>query len=479
MIIALVPLLVQAALLQDVLTPATLRYESPWALFGLVVIAASLCVVTSAMVLVRAVFTATPELVPTGLFFMAVSVMGVVHGLTTPGVLFGDNTATMASALWAIPLGLAVASPLLLPRSLQHKLLPRHATPLLVAGLVIIVGVAAVSLARPQMFPAYQPGGSVERLLATFSILGVLGISFRQVRLAQIARNRGPLVIAAGYTFVASSAVLWFHAEMFSLGFWAAHIFDIAGVFAGTIGILVIYRKTDAVRNALEPVLLVDPLAALELGLEPEVHRYIADLEAKDPITRDHVIRTSELALLVGEEMGYRGDKLRHISLVGLLHDVGKLDIPDEIINKPGKLSDEEFAIIKDHPVSGANRALESLVLAPLAPGIRGHHERIDGGGYPDAKQGDQIPIESRIVAVCDSYDAMANTRQYRSGMGRDKAVAILREHQGSQWDATAVDALVRVVSRQTKQQPSAVLDNVGRVGCDCLPASLVEPELV
>ena len=482
--ICVAPLVLQAVLLQDVVTSAETTFESPVALFTLVLIAASLCVVTSLLVLLRAVFSSTFELVPVGLFFMAVSALPLAHGLLTPGVIVGDNTATMGTALWAIPVGLIFALPNLLPPAQRRSLLPRYWKPWLATGLVVMLFLMVISLLEPNWFPAYRPGGDFERILAIISIVGVTMLSFRQVRLAQIARNRGPLIIAVGYAFVASSAVLWFGAEPYSAGFWAAHLLDITGVFAGTLGVLVVYRKTDDVREALTPVLLSDPMSALELGLEPIVHAYVADLEAKDTITRDHVVRTAELALLVGEELGYDGDDLRHISLVGLLHDVGKLDIPDHILNKPGKLTDEEFAIIKQHPVSGADRALASPVLSPLSPGIRGHHERVDGRGYPDQLRGDEIPMASRIVAACDAFDAMANSRQYRTGMGRDKAVSILREHEGAQWDADVVEALVAVVSRLPAASETPRLDRIGReipgqtgverVGCDCLPADLM-----
>jgi HD-GYP domain-containing protein (c-di-GMP phosphodiesterase class II) len=100
-------------------------------------------------------------------------------------------------------------------------------------------------------------------------------------------------------------------------------------------------------------------------------------------------------------------------------------------------------------------------VLQPICSIVRGHHERIDGNGYPDSLRGDEIPLAARIVSVCDAYDAMANTRQYREGMGQDKAIAILREHSGSQWDPSVVEALVTFV----KSQPldTSPLDAVGR----------------
>lgn len=137
---------------------------------------------------------------------------------------------------------------------------------------------------------------------------------------------------------------------------------------------------------------------------------------------------------------------------------------------------------MKLHTAAGEALVIESTVLAPIGPIVRGHHERVDGNGYPDGLADDAIPLAARIVSVCDAYDAMAHTRQYRVGMGNDRAVAVLREHAGSQWDPLVVDALVVVLSRD--DGVSNALDDVGRTapdgevarfcGCeDALPAEL------
>jgi len=179
--------------------------------------------------------------------------------------------------------------------------------------------------------------------------------------------------------------------------------------------------------------------------------------------------------------MGLRGRDLRKLGLTALLHDVGKLDIPAKIINKPGRLTEDEYNVMKRHAAFGQAMVETSPALADIGVFIRGHHERIDGNGYPDGRSGRAIPLISRIVAVCDSFDAMANTRQYRDGMGVEKALAILREHAGTQWDDEVVAAAERVIKRDPLPAVPA-LDAVGRhaedlashdlapVGCDCLP---------
>ena len=259
------------------------------------------------------------------------------------------------------------------------------------------------------------------------------------------------------------------------MGFWAAHALDIAGVFTATIGALVVYRRTGSVREVLQPVLVTDPLSALELGVDPIVHRFVADLETKDQITRDHVVRTAKLAISVGEELRLDPCSLRRVGLTAVLHDVGKLNVPDEILNKPGRLTDEEFDVIREHAADGEALVASSLLLAEIAPGVRSHHERIDGGGYPDGLVGDDIPRDARIVSVCDAFDAMSNTRQYREGKSLESVLEILRENAGSQWDPVVVAALVAVIQRDPPPLGTdGATSDFGRIGCDCVPKELV-----
>ena len=143
----------------------------------------------------------------------------------------------------------------------------------------------------------------------------------------------------------------------------------------------------------------------------------------------------------------------------------------DAILKKPGRLTDEEQTVMRSHALRGAVLVESSSVLTAVAPIVRHHHERVDGAGYPDGLSGDAIPLAARIVAACDAFDAMANTRQYRNGMGVARAVAVLREHSGSQWDAAVVENLARNVEHLADAPTAAVLANVGRGVAD-IPAA-------
>ncbi|MEM9656567.1 MAG: HD-GYP domain-containing protein [Actinomycetota bacterium] len=448
-------------------------WVAPTFLFWLVVIAASLCVVTAGAVGVLAHRIDQLELAVVAAFFFSGSMLPLVHGITTPGVLYGDNMATMTAVSLAIPAGAAAAG------FVAHG--PGRWRVRLVTSGLLIAALAGLLLIVPSIRIFPEPGSvlGVTFALASFGL--AVGFGSRHVRLAVIAERPQPLVVAMGYVLLGASALVFLGASPWSTYFWIAHAVDIIGVFLATIGAIVVYFRHGSIGSVLAPITALAPRQAFEVGLSPVVHRFVADLDAKDPTTRDHVIRTGALAIDVAGELGLPAAQIRRCGLVGLLHDVGKLEIPDEILQKPGRLTDEEFAAMREHAAIGGKLVSTSEVVACLAPAVRGHHERMDGRGYPDGLAGDAIPIIARIVAACDSYDAMAYTRHYREGMDGERVRAILREHAGAQWDPLVIDALLRVIDGRSDGAIWS-LDGVGRfdrsepeptmIGCDCLPAS-------
>jgi diguanylate cyclase (GGDEF)-like protein len=168
-------------------------------------------------------------------------------------------------------------------------------------------------------------------------------------------------------------------------------------------------------------------------------------LEAKDEYTSSHARWITDMALLVGRELDLDREGLKRLELGALFHDIGKIGIPSEILQKPGPLTDEEFEIIKEHPELGA-RILEPIDrLADVCPIVRACHERWDGQGYPDGKAGVEIPIEARIVLVCDAFHAMTSDRPYRKRLDDEVAVGRLSRAAGTQFDPDVVDAFVRL----------------------------------
>ncbi len=169
-------------------------------------------------------------------------------------------------------------------------------------------------------------------------------------------------------------------------------------------------------------------------------------IDAKDTYTNGHSGRVAEYSAKIAEKFGYTEDQITSIYMMGLLHDVGKIGVPDQIINKPGKLTDEEFAVIKTHPVVGS-RILENIKEMPeLANGARWHHERYDGKGYPDGLAGEDIPEAARIIAVADSYDAMTSRRSYRNVMEQSSVRAEIEKGRGTQFDPVFADIMIGLI---------------------------------
>ncbi len=170
-------------------------------------------------------------------------------------------------------------------------------------------------------------------------------------------------------------------------------------------------------------------------------------VDAKDAYTRSHCQTVSQLAAVVAAELGFEGERLAKLRLAGLLHDVGKIGIPDAILNKPAALTDGEYEVMKSHAQLGYE-IVEAAGLSEQAQWVRHHHERIDGRGYPDGIAGEDIPLESRIILVADAFEAMTSDRPYRRAPGREFALAELQRGAGSQFDPAVVDALTRVLER-------------------------------
>ena len=172
-------------------------------------------------------------------------------------------------------------------------------------------------------------------------------------------------------------------------------------------------------------------------------------VEAKDPYTRGHSERVGEYCKKIALSMGFSGEEAENLYWAGILHDIGKIAVPLSILTKPDKLTEEEFRKIQVHP-DYSFKICESLrTLKKVLPAILYHHERWDGKGYPKGLSGEEIPLEARIMAVADSYDAMTSNRAYRSALPKEKALSILREGKDLQWHGLIVDTFLRIVESE------------------------------
>lgn len=201
----------------------------------------------------------------------------------------------------------------------------------------------------------------------------------------------------------------------------------------------------ERLRAALERQEVSRSLSQVEENL-PAIAALVNAIEARDPYTRGHSGRVAHYAVLLAREVGLGEEETRTLWLAGLLHDIGKIGIRDAILFKPGPLDEEEYRRVKEHPL------LAAQILAPIAglrrvvPIVLHHHERYDGCGYPDGLAGGNIPLAARILAVVDGFEAMTSDRAYRSAFSQERALEILEECSGTQWDPTLVRAWVELV---------------------------------
>ncbi|MFD2610943.1 HD-GYP domain-containing protein [Paenibacillus gansuensis] len=195
-----------------------------------------------------------------------------------------------------------------------------------------------------------------------------------------------------------------------------------------------------------------------------------AALDARDPYTAGHSERVARYSVLIGTEAGLPEAEMELLQKAALLHDIGKIGVRDTVLLKEGRLTDEEFELIKLHPVLGENilKQIEPAeALAAILPGVRSHHEQYNGRGYPDRLAGEDIPLLGRIIAIADAYDAMTSDRPYRKGMPVEKALGILEEGSGTQWDPAFTPLFIRQM-----RASATPLEAAGREGRSAMQAA-------
>lgn len=177
-------------------------------------------------------------------------------------------------------------------------------------------------------------------------------------------------------------------------------------------------------------------------------------IDMKDSYTNGHSTRVAKYTAMLAKELGCDEETVEKYYRIALLHDIGKIGVPPEVLNKPGKLTDDEFKTIQSHTTLGYEALKEINIMPELATGAQAHHERPDGRGYPNHLQGDKIPRVAQIIAVADCFDAMYSNRPYRNRMNFDKVVSIIKEVSGTQLMPDVVDAFLRLVEKGKFRDP-------------------------
>ncbi len=206
------------------------------------------------------------------------------------------------------------------------------------------------------------------------------------------------------------------------------------------------------VASAVRTALLLEELD----GQENVIVSLALAIEAKDPYTQGHCARLAEYAALLGQDLGHSERDLARLRMAAMLHDVGKITIPEELLCKPAALTDEEQRLFRTHPVVGEKICRPLRSARSILPGIRHHHEQWDGRGYPDGLRGEEIPLAARIIAIVDAFDAMSSDRPYRRGRSAVEALEVLRANRGPQWDPALVERFVPLMGRRLVRERAA-----------------------
>ncbi len=384
-----------------------------------------------------------------GTAFSSMAALLSIHGLMTPGFLVGDNGLVAFSGALTLPVGGAVLALAAVPE-LRRPSAVRPVLALQALLIVLILGLGLVGLLRPSFVPGVPEPASTPAwivLCLGLAFYGALGI--RAARTYLLTRRLADVAVVYGLVLLGVSLFPGLLMRYYELGWWLGHAWELIGI--GLVGVPV---ALDLHRGAQSRPLTGDLRAselvsAADAFMGPTVRALLVRLAYKDDYTAEHTRGVALRAVQVGEELGLAPVRLRELAVGGLLHDVGKLAVPNEILQKPGALTDEEFDVIKRHPDSGAELVRELGFSSQVARLVRDHHERLDGSGYPRGLGAPQLDIETRIMAVCDVFDALLSRRVYREAWTLEDALDLITKEAGTKFDPACVNALERVIERE------------------------------
>ena len=393
-----------------------------------------------------------------GCAFSVMAALLCLHGLATPGILVGTNGVVAFTGAATLPVGGAIlalgAIPALRrPAAIEPLLL------LLAVSTALVLSLGAAALAMPSLVPAVpEPGSTVAWVVLAAGLAFFALLFWRALRTFRLTRRRSDLLVACGIVWLAAALPAALLLDFSELGWWLGHGFEIVGIAAVGIPVaLDLHRGAARSRPLLGDLTGADLVAEAEAFLGSHVRALLDALARKDAYTEEHTRRVALRAVQVGDELGLAPERLRDLAVGGLLHDIGKLQVPDAILKKPGPLTDDEFTVVARHVFTGV-ALLRELGGFPETVHrlVRSHHERLDGSGYPRVVPGDPLPLDVCILAVCDVYDALISERVYREAWTHERALGFLRDGAGVAFDTRCVDALERVLGRE-RTAPLAV----------------------
>jgi HD domain len=320
-----------------------------------------------------------------------------------------------------------------------------------IGSLALIAFYFVMSMLSPDWLAGFPTQAKwFQHTLTTITLSFLLFAAWRYYQSYQFARLPGQLSVAVGLAFLAEAQLSLDFGRLWAYSWWLYHgLFLIA--FMSVLGgwAWEVIRAKDG-RAIAEGLAMRDALSQMNRGRPTNLVALADQIENHDLETFRHVDRVAAFSYAIGHELGFSASHLRELVLAAQMHDVGKIGLPPYILTKEDKLTDEEWTQIKQHPGKGAEIVQRVRTLAGLSLIIRHHHERYEGGGYPDGLSCADIPMESRIISVADTFDALTSKRPYRPAMTIVEARAELVRVSGTQLDPSLVQLIVKLIDNGT-----------------------------
>jgi HD-GYP domain-containing protein (c-di-GMP phosphodiesterase class II) len=378
----------------------------------------------------------------------------LAHGLTTPGIggrpmnMWVGRFPVLAMAGFALCLGLAATR----QGSAMKRLVNRFPR-------VTLAGVTATAAAGSLWIVVRPTAGLGERpfsgeptlthLIIVASGLILLGTGAMHWQRWRLGRDRVQLGLVIACWLSVDALISFELGQLWRLSWWDYHAYLLAGFAAAAWAVVAESRRARSIHRAVATVSITDPLEHIARGYPEALNALVGAVEAKDRYTHGHSVRVADLSVRIGLRLDLRPDALRALAQGAYLHDIGKIGVPDEVLNKPGSLTDDEWTWIEAHPSVGWEMASRAPSLRNALAVIRHHHERWDGTGYPDKLTGKAIPIPARVAALADVWDALTSDRAYRPAWELDRALSHIAASSGALFDPSCVEAFLDLVAER------------------------------
>jgi putative nucleotidyltransferase with HDIG domain len=383
--------------------------------------------------------------------FLALAIISLtgfflIHGLTTPGFIIPDQhhlagvasqIAMTACAIWIALSTLHSDHPLI-------RYVSKRRRTFIAGWMAIIVIMNILAITRPDISDFIpidiEP---LNYVIGLVTVILYLWAARRYYQQFQIVKFPLQAAIVFGSVMLAITECVMVTTMMWTLAWWWYHFVLVISTLIMLYGVIAQYKSNMSVIRTFNQE--NETSGRVRIGISSSMQNLIAATEAKDAYTAGHNYRVAMYGLQIAQAMNLNAEMLQALTRGGLIHDVGKIQVPGEILNKPGKLTSDERVVIEHHPLTGYEMCSYIGLMNEELSVIRHHHEKWDGTGYPDKLKGTAIPLLARILAIADVYDALTSRRSYREPWSQERALQVIVEDSGTHFDPDCVSSFERL----------------------------------